>query len=326
MRLIIIFLLFPISILCQKMNGVNLVSSQVQLDSNTFSSLARISADHVCFTPYAWMNQGEPEIYTEYESMWWGDKKNNLQKMVSNAREQNLTIMLKPHFWVENVGWAGELVFDEKNWRVWEKNYLEFVVNHANFCEENAIKYFCFGVELKTAVQARPKFFDQLIDTIRTHYSGKVLYAANWDNFENVSFWNKLDYIGIDAYFPLSYSIRPSKKELKDAWKLPKCEMRKLSEQYGKQVILTEFGYRNSEFALGKQWLIDELTQDSILDNDIQELGYSVLFKELWNEDYIAGGFLWKWWIYDESRNALKNDYSPQHKPVETVINKWYSK
>jgi hypothetical protein len=39
---------------------------------------------------------------------------------------------------------------------------------------------------------------------IRKIYTGKLTYAANWDDFDKVPFWKELDYIGIDAYFPLS--------------------------------------------------------------------------------------------------------------------------
>jgi hypothetical protein len=35
---------------------------------------------------------------------------------------------------------------------------------------------------------------------------------------DKVPFWNELDYIGIDAYFPLSDATTPSVLELNDAW------------------------------------------------------------------------------------------------------------
>ena len=43
----------------------------------------------------------------------------------------------------------------------------------------------------------------RLIEQVRQVYSGPLTYAANFDQFESVSFWNRLDLIAINAYFPL---------------------------------------------------------------------------------------------------------------------------
>ncbi len=42
-----------------------------------------------------------------------------------------------------------------------------------------------------------------LIQAVRKLYRGKLTYAANFDQFHQVTFWNELDYIGINAYFQL---------------------------------------------------------------------------------------------------------------------------
>jgi hypothetical protein len=62
---------------------------------------------------------------------------------------------------------------------------------------------------------------------------GKLTYAANWDDFDKVPFWNELDYIGIDAYFPLSNATTPSVLELNDAWQqhIKKIEKLQRDEQ-----------------------------------------------------------------------------------------------
>ena len=50
----------------------------------------------------------------------------------------------------------------------------------------------------------RPKFWNELILKIKKLYKGKLTYAANWDEYKRIHFWNVLDYIGVDAYFPLT--------------------------------------------------------------------------------------------------------------------------
>jgi hypothetical protein len=60
------------------------------------------------------------------------------------------------------------------------------------------MELFCFGTELGNAIAKRPQYWSQLIVKIRK-YTGKLTYAANWDDFDKVPFWKELDYIGIDA-------------------------------------------------------------------------------------------------------------------------------
>lgn len=45
--------------------------------------------------------------------------------------------------------------------------------------------------------------WQQLIRRVREVYSGRLTYAANFDQYAAVGFWGELDVIGINAYFPL---------------------------------------------------------------------------------------------------------------------------
>jgi hypothetical protein len=49
-----------------------------------------------------------------------------------------------------------------------------------------------------------------------------------------VPFWNELDYIGIDAYFPLSDAVTPTVAELKK-WKAHILKMDKLQTKINKK-------------------------------------------------------------------------------------------
>ena len=42
-----------------------------------------------------------------------------------------------------------------------------------------------------------------IIATVRRYFEGTLTYAANWTDYEKVPFWDALDVIGIQAYFPL---------------------------------------------------------------------------------------------------------------------------
>jgi uncharacterized protein YegL len=84
---------------------------------------------------------------------------------------------------------------------------------------------------------------------------------------------NELDYIGIDAYFPLS-DTTPSVLELNDAWQ-QQLKNRKPSRNEQK-ILFTEFGYRNSDQAK-EPWTESENT----INNQAQVNAYESLFQTL---------------------------------------------
>ena len=49
------------------------------------------------------------------------------------------------------------------------------------------------------------------------------------------------------------------------------------------------------------------------------------LFKTFWNEDWFAGGFIWKWYHNHENAGGENNSrFTPQNKPVEAIIKEQY--
>jgi hypothetical protein len=45
---------------------------------------------------------------------------------------------------------------------------------------------------------------------VRQRYSGTLTYAANFDQYEEVAFWDALDLFAINAYFPLRNRLLPA--------------------------------------------------------------------------------------------------------------------
>jgi hypothetical protein len=93
-------------------------------------------------------------------------------------------------------------------------------------------------------------------------YTGKLIYAASWTSpgsdaeFASITWWDAVDYIGVDAYFPLSNgSADMSLSDLSDAWHgqgdnaTPAGdiygELGKLSDQVKRPVIFTGAGYES---------------------------------------------------------------------------------
>ncbi len=74
--------------------------------------------------------------------------------------------------------------------------------------------------------------------SLKQTYHGKLTYAANWDDYKKFPFWEKLNYIGVDAYFPLSSDKIPSVNSLQKSWKKYIDEMEKISLKHNRQYCL----------------------------------------------------------------------------------------
>lgn len=306
-------------------NGLNLVSPKIALEDDYIASTLRIHANWVALVPYAFMDSEDPEIRYNTSENWWGGTPEGLKNSAMLAKKNKLKVLLKPHFWVDNKMWAGEISFNESDWMLWEQNYKAFILQMALFAQNEKFEMFCIGTEMKSAIQERPQFWIDLIPSIRAIYSGKLIYAANWDNYKNIGFWSQMDYIGIDAYFPLSQQITPSVGELMFAWEKPKMELKSLSDSLNIKIVFTEMGYRSIDKCAWQQWEIESIPENEKTNLKAQENGYNAIFKCFWEQEWFAGGFLWKWESPDSLAGGVnKSNYSPQNKPVEKLIKKWF--
>lgn len=324
------FTAFSINAQYRKMGGVNLASAEhgPQPESG-IPALKRINANWIALTPFAYMDsKTDTKIHYRTPRNWWADVPENMESVVEDARKYGYKLMLKPHFWVEGSGWAGTLTYDEEGWAEWEKNYTEFILELANFAQKHEFEMFCFATELKSAVKNRPEFFNYIIDEIRKVYSGKLLYAANWDDYHRIPFWDKLDYIGVDAYFPVTETVTPTVEEVRTIWIDFANQLKEFSYKKRKQIIFTEYGYRSIDSPVWKQWEIEWVSDSLNVNLQAQVNSYEGLFQAVWDEPWFAGGFLWKWYPEKVHYSGLKanSDYTPQDKPAEKVIRKWYSK
>jgi hypothetical protein len=102
-----------------------------------------------------------------------------------------------------------------------------------------------------------------IIKNCRDIYSGKLSYAANFDNYQEVDFWDDLDFIGINAYFPIT-DLKTNCTDLSCYEKVTYKNWRKvlkdmsefLSEEklQSKSMLFTELGYINRKYATIEPW------------------------------------------------------------------------
>jgi len=134
-------------------------------------------------------------------------------------KDQGIDVLLKPQIWIGRGDYTGHIKLKtEEAWKTLEDSYTAYIMRFVHIAANEKIGMFCIGTELDSFVKERPAYWQQLIKNIREIYTGKLTYAGNWDSYKHVSFWNELDFIGVDAYFPLSEEKTPDATTVTKNW------------------------------------------------------------------------------------------------------------
>lgn len=322
---VLLFTLTSCAVQKEKINGLSYVASPDAINDNHIKPVIKVGANYTSIMPFGFMRKLEhPEIIHNTDKQWFGETRAGAKQYIEELRKNNIKIMIKPQIWVWNGEFTGNIkMSSEVNWKAFEETYSKFILEYAGLAQETKAEIFCIGTELENFVKERPEYWQNLITEIRAVYKGKLTYAANWDEFKRIPFWSAVDYIGVDAYFPVSDKQTPTIEECKAGWQKHKTLIKTLSETHKKPVIFTEYGYRSMDFTGKEPWESDHTIKS--LNFEGQANATQALFEEFWNEDWFAGGFVWKWYhSHDKVGGEKDNQFTPQNKPVEGVIQSYY--
>ena len=306
-----------------KINGLSYAAANKLIALNDITPMKEIGADWVSLMPYAFIRQGESKLMYSTERQWVSETLGGVSKDIVLAQKSGLKVMLKPHVWISHGAYTGDFsVLEDGDWAKFETSYKAYILAFARVAEEHHVELFCIGTEWRKFIKERPAFWDALIVEIRKVYSGKLTYAANWDEYKETPFWNQLDFIGVNAYFPLSKFKGPTPGQLEKSWQPIIEELYDLTSALDKPILFTEYGYRSIEGTTIQPW--ESYTKVPASMNE-QEVALEVLYKTIWCKNWFAGGFLWKWFNRHNERGGTINiGYTPQNKPAELVVKKYY--
>lgn len=313
-------------VLNDKINGITLVATHNPIESTAITPIVNFNANYAVIVPYAWMKSlDQPQVYYNEERGDWGEKPHGVKKTTVLMKQQQLKVLLKPHLWIGRGAYTGDIdLKSEADWKILENSYTDYIMRFVNIAAQENIEIFCIGTELDSFVTLRPQFWDQLISKIRKDYKGKLTYAANWDNYDDVHFWEQLDYIGVDAYFPVSEEKTPSILTVKESWKKWKVDLSTLSRKRNKKILFTEYGYISADYAGKEPW--KNAGEDRAINEEAQAVLYQGLYESLWNEEWMAGGFIWKYHAEESRWRGYEKRFTPQDKMAQDVITNYYGK
>ncbi|MEQ9461136.1 MAG: glycoside hydrolase TIM-barrel-like domain-containing protein [Phycisphaeraceae bacterium] len=236
------------------------------------------------------------------------------------AKRRGMALMLKPHlaYWRSPFAWRGEITFnDEASWARFFEAYRVFILHQAELAERGGVTLFVVGTELQGTVH-REASWRALIAEVRGVYSGRLTYAANWDVYEEVPFWDALDVIGVQAYFPLSNAERPRDAELRSSWGRVMERLRLHSAEQERPVLFTELGYAPSVNAAREPWL-DEPRGEIVPEGEELKRRCLRIALEVTGEagPWFEGVYLWKWFPTDR---VIRRNFVLQYPEARALL------
>lgn len=310
----------------RKMNGMSMVAINDVIDSSNILPLKTLNANWAAVIPFAFMpSHTSPQLSFDLDWQWKGERIEGVRNYIQELHAQNIAVMIKPQIWIGHGTYTGKIFMEtEKDWLELESNYQKYILAFAQLANEEGAEILCIGTELKFFAQDRPQFWRELISDLRKVYSGKLTYAGNWDDFDNVQFWNDLDYIGVDAYFPIATGENSTVKELVEGWTPHKNLMDSISNQNGKPILFTEYGYRSISGCAIKPW---DYSDEGKQDEKAQCLALEAFYEMFWSDENYSGGFLWKWYPdHAKAGGAQDKMFTVQNKRAEKTVKEAYSK
>jgi hypothetical protein len=259
-----------------------------------------------------------------------------MRQIIPKMRNSGLpNVMLKPLtvFWIVNGSsfWGDFYVTTEAEWKYIEIAYEELIYEFAKLSIDfPEVKLLSIGNELKEFTKRRPQFFKNLISRLRIDFPAlKLTYAANWDEYDTVTFWGDLDYIGVNPYFSLVNKKTATVKEIEIAFNPIKNKLKNTSCTYQKPILFTEYGFRSADYNTWKPWFLD-IANPPNMNFSAQKNAYNAFYNTFWDQSWVAGGFFWEWDAAgDDPKIAIDPnniDWYVNDKPVEKIIKERYSR
>jgi hypothetical protein len=282
--------------------------------AKTLDELKSLGVNSVAIHPYA---QIENDGRVSFRSI---NNNRHIIVPLAWARERGMSVMLIPHigYWGSKFLWRGEINFQSaEEWNRFFTDYETWIVQMAKIGEDHDVAIFCVGLEFSYA-QKYDERWRKIIAAVRKVYHGKLTYGGNWDSFQEVTFWDALDYIGVLAYFPLTKTPNPSEAEIAAAWDKRCAELTKFSKQNGgKQFIFTEIGYNESAHAAAEPWGFKTGGENAA---EIQQRCIDVALSLPAKHPVLAGMYWWKW--FPELPHDEEENYRLQTPAIKALIAK----
>ena len=282
-----------------------------------------LGSNSLAIVPYSYIQSGAAPTYLSIGNRAGSENDEGVVHSAYEAKRMGMTAMLKPQVFFGN-SWPGEMEYKtEAEWDAFFDYYYRWIRHYAFLAEIHEIDILCVGVEFSIATLTHEDSWRKMFKKLKGFYQGKLTYAANWgEEFEKLSFWNELDFIGLNSYYPLSKNQTATDEELEANFDKVKNKIATVYEKFKKPVVFTEIGFRS----IDAPWITPYADGDNSFNEDHQNRCYEVIFNGIKDAEWCKGILWWKFPSYLEYRGRENNAFTPNNKKAEATVKKWFSK
>jgi hypothetical protein len=298
-------------------------------DSSLLVRLRDLGVTHLTLVAFGWQKSASStDIGIDTTDGWYSESHTGIRALSRQAHRLGMDVILKPHIWVggyDETQNRSEIGFESAaRWRRWEAGYRRFLMIYARLAAEVDADALVLGTELTRSATERPDFWRALAADVRDIYDGDLTYAANWHKaYKQVRFWESLDYVGVQAYFPLADEGASSLSALRNGWRSHQAELARVHERTNRPILFTEVGYRSASGAAEAPWEWPERDGEEMPDYTLQARCYEAFLSTVGHAPWLKGGIVWKW--HPPREVDRRTGFTPQGKPAETVLRRWFT-
>ncbi len=249
----------------------------------------------------------------------------SLRSAIIQAKSRGLRVTLKPHVDVYDGSFRGAI--QPGNPAAWFASYRTMLIHYADLAQQTGTTMLIVGTELNS-MSGYSDQWRSLIGDARSHCSScQLTFGASWDAYKLVTFWDALDYIGLDAYLPLSSgNPNPTVDELISAWYYSQQyygethfvdDVAILQQRYNKPVIIAELGYQSRQGTALTPW-----GNDGQIDQEPQRRAYEAVYR-VWSQYPWFKGVYWWDWPARDLNDFDAGSHSFRGKAAETLVRDW---
>ena len=235
-----------------------------------------------------------------------------LIRAIRSAHRLGMRVLLKPQVYGGEAGFAGNICIEEPAARaLWMESYRKLILHYARMAQDEGVALFSVGNELGCLTKHEADW-RKFIASVRRIYSGPLTYAANWgEEFETLRFWDALDFIGLNNYYPLTEWPGQGSDQMLIRAKAVAMKVAQIHQRWQRPVLFTEAGFPSVRGGTFRPW--DPPSREP--DVSEQAAGYAAIIQAGGDQPWLRGIFWWAW--HD-------GELSPAGKPAEQILSTWY--
>ncbi|MEO0779963.1 MAG: hypothetical protein AAF146_25610, partial [Bacteroidota bacterium] len=171
----------------------------------SLGNLQALGSNAIAIVPYSYLERPDQPGFLPFMNNPGTETDESVIHVAHAARALGLQSLLKPQVWLGRGSWSGFVEMKtEREWALFFDYYYRWIRHYALLAEIHEIEALSVGVEFGRATLGHEAEWVQIFRKLRDLYRGQLTYCANWgEEFEQLDFWQELDFIGLNCYYPL---------------------------------------------------------------------------------------------------------------------------